>query len=257
MIVETLALLTDNYGYLVVCEQTGKAAVVDPSEADPVLDAVAARGVELVAVWCTHHHFDHTAGNEELARKLSLEIYGHRGDAGRLSGLTHGLDDGATVSLGALQARVLHTPGHTRGGLVYLVGGAAFTGDALFAAGCGRLFEGDPPTLYRSLNERIATLPPETRIYCGHEYTLKNLAFALSVEPGNAETTRRRAQMAALRKQGTATVPFTLAEELATNPFLRCKSAEIRASLEGRFPAENLADPVKVFARLRQLRDRF
>ncbi|MBK8482194.1 MAG: hydroxyacylglutathione hydrolase [Proteobacteria bacterium] len=257
MLIETVPLLADNYGYLVVCEESGQAAIVDPAEADAVVAAVEARGVELIAIWNTHHHRDHTGGNEALLRRWKLRVYGHRSESGRIAGLTDPLEDGDAIALGRLAARVLHTPGHTRGALVYRVGDAAFSGDTLFGAGCGRLFEGDPQTMYRSLNQRIGRVPAETRIYFGHEYTAKNLAFACAIDPGNQAIRERRAAAARLRERGCATVPSTLAEELQTNPFLRCEEAEIRASLADRFPSDDLSDPVRAFARLRELRDTF
>lgn len=258
MQVEIIPIFSDNYAYLVACPTTGQAAVVDPAEPGPVLEVIERRDVKLTALWNTHHHWDHTAGNEKVLEAYpDLAVYGHREDATRITGLNHPVDDDDLLSLGELSVRVLHTPGHTRGGIVYLVEGAAFTGDALFCAGCGRLFEGDPPTMYRSLNERIGSLPDDTRIFCGHEYTQKNLAFARTVEPDNERLHQRIAEVDAKRARGEPSIPSTLGEERATNPFLRCDSPEIRRGLAERFPGEPLDEPQQVFAKLRELRDGF
>jgi hydroxyacylglutathione hydrolase len=263
--VEVIPVLEDNYAFLVVCEETGEAAVVDPADARPVLEAARRAGARLVAAWCTHHHGDHTAGLEELATAHpGLRILAHRLDGDRIPGCTVGLEDGETVRVGRIEARVLHTPGHTRGGACYLAGGAGpaeepaalFTGDTLFAAGCGRLFEGDAGTLHASLR-RIAELPGETRIYCGHEYALKNLAFAATVEP-ESEALRERTERARCeRAAGRPFLPLLLAEELATNPFLRCEEAAIRDRLRARDPGAPEGGPVQVFAQLRALRNRY
>lgn len=251
MLVHTVPVLGDNYAYLIVCEQTRQAAAVDPADARAVERAVAEQNIELVAIWNTHHHADHTAGNGDIARRHAVSVVGHRADAGSIPGLTHALDHGDTIALGQLRARILHTPGHTRGAACYLVEDALFTGDTLFAAGCGRLFEGDPPTMHTSLYQVLRPLPAETRIYCGHEYTEKNLSFALTVEPDNEATQARLDKVRAQRSRGEPTVPFSLAEELRTNPFLRCESPDIRRALD-----EEL-DSLGVFARLRELRNVF
>ena len=257
MKIETIPLLSDNYAYLLICTASGQAAVVDPAEAEPVLARVRELGVDLVAIWNTHHHWDHTGGNEAILKRGQVEVYGHRSDSSRIAGFSSGLDHGDTVVLGQLRATVLHTPGHTRGALVYVVQDAALTGDTLFGAGCGRLFEGDPPTMHDSLNQRIAKLPADTRVFCGHEYTEKNLAFAVTLEPGNHALQQRVERVSGLRADHRPSVPSTLGEELATNPFLRCQQASLRSALAARFPERDLSEPSAVFALLRQLRDRF
>ncbi|HLU67589.1 MAG TPA: hydroxyacylglutathione hydrolase [Kofleriaceae bacterium] len=223
--------LADNYAYLVICPDTGQAAVVDPSEAAPVRDAVAREGVQLRAIWNTHHHWDHVGGNQELlAAHPDLEVVAHVSDQGRVPGQTRGVDQADEIALGSLTAAIVHNPGHTRGAISYVVRGAGgpaavFTGDTLFGAGCGRLFEGTPTDMHASLG-KLAALPPDTRVYCGHEYTASNLAFAAAAEPKNAEVAARRAAVDELRGRGEPTVPFTMADELATNPFVRAGSAE-------------------------------
>jgi hydroxyacylglutathione hydrolase len=192
--------------------------------------------VKVVAILSTHHHHDHVGGNEELARDLGIRrVYGYASDKGRIPGQTELLDDGATFTIGKLQIRAIHIPGHTLGAVAYVVtrephDPVVFTGDTLFLGGCGRLFEGDPPMMHRSL-QKLAALDPRTRVYCGHEYTESNLRFAAHVEPSNQAVATARARAAELRKDGRPTVPATIGDELAYNPFLRTSSAEIRKTL--------------------------
>ncbi len=220
-------------------------------------EAVARAGVRVAAIWSTHHHGDHVGGNEELARELGIgEVVGHASDRGRLPGQTRGVEAGDVVAVGELAARCLHIPGHTLGAVAYYVdaGGerAVFTGDTLFCAGCGRLFEGTPAQMHASLASLLA-LPPDTRVYCGHEYTESNLRFAAHVEPKNADIARARERAAKLRAAGGATMGTTLEEERRVNPFLRVRSPEIRATL-GIAPN---ADDVSAFAAIRAAKDTF
>lgn len=228
MIVTPIACLSDNYAYLVECESTGDAVVVDASEAAKVAAAIA--GKKIVGIWSTHHHWDHVGGNEELAAKLGVsDVVGHASDKGRLSGQTRFVDEGDELRVGAITARVLHIPGHTTGAIAYVLSDgrgpdAVFTGDTLFLGGCGRLFEGTPEMMHASL-AKLAELARDTRVYCGHEYTASNLRFAAHVEPGNAKVKERAAHL------GAPSVPGTIGEELESNPFLRVDSKEIRATL--------------------------
>jgi hydroxyacylglutathione hydrolase len=243
--------LKDNYAYVVVCDQSGEAAVVDPSEAEPVLEAVKRLGVKLVAIWCTHHHPDHVGGNEEVAQAASIrEISGHVSDRGRVPGQTRFLETGDVVQIGDVHARAIHIPGHTTGAVAYVVDDegrrAVFTGDTLFLAGCGRMFEGTPTQFQTSL-AALAALPPDTRVYCGHEYTEANLRFARHVEPSNTALVR---EAEALR---VPSVPGTIANELATNPFLRVRQDEIRRTLG----IAKDADDVTAFAAIRKAKDGF
>lgn len=225
--------LKDNYAYLVVAS-SGEAAIVDASEVGPVRDAIRRENVVPRAIWSTHHHFDHVGGNVELASELGLEVVGHVSDRGRVPGLTRAVDTGDTVSVGDVKARCIHIPGHTMGAVAYFVddpgGRVVFTGDTLFCAGCGRLFEGTPADMHASLS-RLLELPGDTRVHCGHEYTESNLRFAAHVEPSNAAIARARERAQALRAEGKPTVGTTLDDERATNPFVRVRSAEIRATL--------------------------
>ncbi len=248
---------SDNYAYLL--EAGGACVVVDASEGPPVLAAIDAAGGKLTAVLATHHHGDHVDGNRDLlARFPGTPVYGHASDRGRIPGQTEYLDDGATFSIGPLTVRALHVPGHTTGALTYLVTDgsdappAAFTGDTLFAAGCGRLFEGTPADMTRSL-AKLAALPPETRVYCGHEYTQSNLRFAAHAEPGNAAVQAKMAEVDALRAEGRPTLPSTIASELATNPFFRTGEAELRKT----FGIAREADPVEALRVVREAKNTF
>jgi hydroxyacylglutathione hydrolase len=255
MKVVQIPLLRDNYAYLIVCEESGQAAVVDPSEAGPVLRRVEEEKVKLVAILNTHHHWDHTGGNPELLKSFPLDVYGHKTDEGRIPGLTLPLEEGEEVSIGSLQARVFFIPGHTRGHIAYVFDHELFCGDTLFVAGCGRLFEGTAGEMHSSLS-KLAALPADTLVYCGHEYTEKNLQFAMTVEPGNKKLLAKMSRVRSLRGRGLPTVPSTMGEERETNPFLRWDSKEIQENLKNGSPRLNL-DPVSVFSQLRRLKDQF
>jgi hydroxyacylglutathione hydrolase len=243
----------DNYAYLLVCRETKEAAIVDVSEAGPVLAAIeqgagtldsrrdvnAPNGREdlrVVAILSTHHHHDHVDGNEEVRSKLGIDrVYGHASDRGRIPGQTQYLQENDTFEIGHLKVRALHIPGHTTGAVAYVVTSehedpVVFTGDTLFVAGCGRLFEGDPPMMHASLS-KLAALEPRTRVYCGHEYTEANLRFAAHVEPSNPAIAAARRRAAELRREGTPTTGTTIGDELSYNPFLRTSSKEIRRTL--------------------------
>jgi hydroxyacylglutathione hydrolase len=237
MRVEPIACLSDNYAYLLVDPETNAAAIVDPSEPDPVLRATALRGgLEVVAILATHHHHDHVGGVKEVKERLGIpRVYGHESDKGRIPEQTELLRDGSSFPLGSLRVDVLHIPGHTLGAVAYVVTGgpddaAVFTGDTLFVGGCGRIFEGDPAMMHASL-QKLARLPAHTRIYCGHEYTESNLRFAASKEPTNEDVREAQAAARQRRAAGAPTVPSTVAAELTYNPFLRVRSKELRDGL--------------------------
>lgn len=250
-----IPLLRDNYGYLLICPTTNTAAIVDPSEAEPVLRRVEAEKVTLTAILNTHHHRDHTGGNEGLLAKQSLDVYGHKSDQARIPGLTRGVDEGDEIVIGQMRGTVLFIPGHTTGHVAYLIGNNLFCGDTLFTAGCGRLFEGTPEQMQASL-KKLMELPDDTKVYCGHEYTESNLRFAMTLEPKNHKLASRFERVQGLRARSTSTVPSTMEEEKQTNPFLRWDSKEIQASLKANSPGLRL-DPVSVFATVRKLKDAF
>jgi hydroxyacylglutathione hydrolase len=250
-----IPLLRDNYGYLIVCQKTNSAAIVDPSESEPVLRRIEQENITLTAILNTHHHRDHTGGNEGLLAGKKLEVYGHKSDQGRIPGLTRGVDEGDDITVGELRGKVLFIPGHTTGHVAYLFDNNLFCGDTLFTAGCGRLFEGTAEQMQASLKKLMA-LPDETKVYCGHEYTESNLRFAMTLEPKNHKLVSRLERVQALRARGLSTVPSTIEEEKLTNPFLRWESKEIQASLKARTPDLRI-DPVSVFAQIRKLKDAF
>lgn len=252
MRVVTVPCLSDNYAYVVTRAGSTEALVIDPSEAAPVARALAHEGLDLTAILATHHHHDHVGGIEELrARFGAVAVYAHASDAGRVPGQTERVEDGRRFTVAGLEVLPLHVPGHTLGAVAYVIGDAVFTGDTLFVAGCGRLFEGTAEQMNASLNGKLARLAPSTRVYCGHEYTAANLRFAAAMEPANDEVRAKAERVAALRAAGAATVPSTIGEELATNPFLRVGSAAIRA----RFPAA--AGEAEVFGAVRREKDGF
>ncbi len=236
--IERIPTLRDNYTYLVVCEESGEAAVVDAPEAAPVLRRVDAIGCRVTKVLSTHHHFDHSAANPELALRYGAPVFGHVSDAERIPGFSHGLEEGDRIDVGRESARILFIPAHTRGHIAYVfdAAGAVFCGDTLFAAGCGRLFEGTPQMMYTALCEKLAALPDEMRVFCGHEYTAANLRFAAHVEPDNGAVREKQERVAKLRARAAAdwhdasphemTIPSTIGEERATNPFMRAGSPE-------------------------------
>jgi hydroxyacylglutathione hydrolase len=247
MRIVSVPCLKDNFAYLVI-DDDGRCAVVDPGEAAPVEAALAREHARLAAVWATHHHADHVGGIPELvARHAGIDVAIGAGDAAKTPHVTHRLDDGDEIALGALRARCIHNPGHTLGAITYVVNGCAFTGDTLFGAGCGRVFEGDAAMMHASLM-RLAALPPDTRVYFGHEYTAANLRFAAAVEPDSPAVAGRA------RALPTPSTPSTIADERATNPFLRAAEPAVIAAATARGAA---GDPVSVFAAIRSWKDGF
>ena len=247
--IEIVPCLSDNYAYLV--KAGGLCAVVDPSEPGPVRDALAARGWRLSHILNTHHHLDHTGGNLALKQEFGAQVVGPGKDAARIPGLDTGVDESTGWEFAGLPVTVLEVPAHTRGAISFVIQGNAFTGDTLFAMGCGRLFEGDPAMMWASLSKLMA-LPEATRIYCGHEYTENNGRFAVTLEPGNAALQARMREVRAVRAKGETTMPSDMGLEKATNPFLRVDSAEIRKSL-----GMEKAGDVAVFGEIRKRKDSF
>jgi hydroxyacylglutathione hydrolase len=247
--IEIIPCLTDNYAYLIRLGDL--CAVVDPSEPGPVKAALAATGWRLSHILNTHHHLDHTGGNIALKQEFGAKVVGPGKDAGRIPGLDVGVDEKTGWEFGGLNVAVLEVPAHTRSAITFVIDGHAFTGDTLFAMGCGRLFEGDPAMMWTSLS-KLMTLPDATQIYCGHEYTEGNGRFALTLEPGNQALVARMSEVRAQRARGEATVPSAMGLEKATNPFLRVNSAEIRKTL-----GMEKASDVAVFGEIRKRKDDF
>ena len=218
--------LSDNYIWLVHDPVSDQTMVVDPAEAAPVLDEADRRGWRIGQIWNTHWHPDHTGGNAAIKEATGAIVSGPAAEAAKIPTLDVELAEGDSVKLGDHVATILETPGHTAGHITFHLAADAitFTGDTLFAMGCGRLFEGDAAQMFANM-QRLAALPPETIVYCAHEYTQSNGRFALVAEPDNEATRDRMKAVDSNRAQGVATVPTTIAEELATNPFLRAESA--------------------------------
>jgi hydroxyacylglutathione hydrolase len=248
-----LPAFTDNYIWTL--RNGSHAAVVDPGEAGPVRDYLAREKLTLVAILATHHHPDHTGGIAELVKSNAVPVHGPRGEP--IPAMTHPVGQGDTVEIPALGASfaVLDIPGHTRAHVAYYGLDSLFCGDTLFACGCGRVFEGTPAQMLESLS-KLAALPDSTRVYCGHEYTLANIRFARAVDPGNAELAAREARAQKLRDAGKPTLPSTLGEERATNPFLRCAEPAVVESAN-KYLGSRVADPARVFAAIREWKNRF
>lgn len=231
------------------------AAVVDPGQARPVQDYLAREGLTLAAILATHHHPDHVGGIAELVAAAKVPVFGPKGEP--IPALTHpvGQDDRVEIPELAAQFAVLDIPGHTRAHVAYYGLGCLFCGDTLFACGCGRVFEGTAAQMLASL-AKLAALPDETRVYCGHEYTLANIRFARAVDPGNAALAEREQRAQRLRDAGRPTLPSTLGEERATNPFLRCAEPVVIESAN-KYLGARAADPVRVFAAIREWKNKF
>ncbi|WP_120500243.1 hydroxyacylglutathione hydrolase [Roseovarius sp. EL26] len=251
--IETIPCLSDNYAFLAHDAETGQTAVIDVPEAAPILAALERTGWTLSHVFLTHHHYDHVDGLTELLAAAPATVIGAAADAHRLPPLDVAVGEGDSVAVGSQTGHVLDVSGHTVGHIAihFPESSVAFTADSLMALGCGRVFEGTMPQMWESL-QKLAALPQDTVIYSGHEYTQSNARFALSVDPENEALQKRAAEIDAARAENRPTVPSTLAEELATNPFLRAGNSILQAQLgmEG-------VDAETTFAEIRQRKDRF
>ncbi len=236
--IDLVPCLSDNYAYLIRDAVSGAVGIVDPSEAPPVLAALEARGWKLTHIFNTHHHFDHTGGNLALKEATGATIVGPQADAHRIPGMDTGVGEGDTVAFGSQTAQVFDIPAHTSGhvALYFPDSQAVFTGDTLFAMGCGRLFEGTPAQMFAAMR-KLEALPGDTRVYCGHEYTESNGRFAQHVEPGNADIAAEMVKVRALRANSQPTIPTTIALERKTNPFMR--AANVNELAERRSAKDN------------------
>ncbi len=243
----------DNYIWLVGSADSDRVAIVDPGIADPVIASLEALHLTPEAILVTHHHGDHTGGVVELASRYSMPVYGPTNE--HIAAVSNPVSEGDRIGLPGcgLEFSVWETPGHTRGHVCYVGHGALFSGDTLFTAGCGRLFEGDAEQMYTAM-ERIRGLPDDTLLYCAHEYTEDNLAFARVAEPDSEAVQERQALTRQLRNQGKPSVPGTIGEEKRSNPFLRYDNPQLKTAAEA-WAGHALASPVDVFATVRRWKD--
>ncbi len=257
MEIQRIPVLTDNYIFVLSDPQKKVAAVVDPAVAQPVIDYLERIDARLIAIFNTHHHWDHVGGNEQLVERFpELCVYGGVEDRGRIPHQQVYLQEGDTVEFADRRGEVFFIPGHTRAHIAYYfppttstATGELFCGDTIFAGGCGRLFEGTPTQMVDSI-AKLRQLPDNTRVWCAHEYTLKNLQFALTVDSENLDLQKRYQQVKQARNRGHATVPSLLGIEKQTNPFLRWDTPAMQA-------AAGIREPARVFGRIRGMKDRF
>lgn len=245
--------LSDNYGVLIHDAGNELTAAIDAPEEEAVREALQAAGWSLTHILVTHHHKDHTQGIAGLKKEFDCKVIGPAAEAAQIPELDEEVREGDTVTFGSFKAKVLDTPGHTKGHIAYWFSGAdvLFAGDTLFALGCGRVFEGTMDEMWSSL-EKLGKLPRETQVYCGHEYTLSNAKFAATIEPDNQDLRARLDEARERRGQGEPTVPTTIGAELKANPFLRADRDEVKAAV-----GMHNADPAKVFAEIRRRKDTF
>lgn len=243
--------LSDNYGVLVHDAASGQTASIDAPDAADIEAALAEKGWNLTHILVTHHHWDHTQGIDTLKQKYGCHVIGPAAEADKISTLDKTVEDGDSFQFAGETVHVISTPGHTLGMVNFHFADSkvVFTGDTLFALGCGRIFEGDPAMMWASM-QKLMALPPETTVYCGHEYTQTNARFALSVDPDNAKLVIRAARIDALRADGKPTLPTSIGEELETNPFLRAADPKIRKQLDMQGASDS-----DVFAEIRKRKD--
>lgn len=252
--VDIIPIFSDNYVFLITCLKTKQTICIDPGSSKEVLDHINQNNLNLVAIFNTHHHPDHIGGNLAIKAQTNCKIYGYSQDANRISGITDKLSDGDKIFIGSLEFDIAHIPGHTLGHIYYFEPKyeLLFIGDTLFSCGCGYLFEGSYEDMYNSL-EKIKKLPDNSKIYCAHEYTLKNIEFALTLEPNNQALITKKEQSLKLRAANKPTIPTNLKNEKETNPFLRTLSSELRKNIA----TTSLAYNVDVFRKIRKLKDNF
>ncbi|MCO4317751.1 hydroxyacylglutathione hydrolase [Phyllobacterium sp. 21LDTY02-6] len=251
--IEQFPARTDNYGVLVHDPAAGLTAAIDAPEEQAILAALKRRGWKLTHILTTHHHNDHVEANLALKQRFGIEIIGPEAEKASIPGIDRTVKDGDQFKFGNYDVKVISTPGHTAGEVSYFLPEAkvVFAGDTLFSLGCGRLFEGTPATMFRSLQKLVA-LPVETTVYCGHEYTESNARFALAIDPDNSALKERAREVQVLREAGLPTLPTTIMREMATNPFLRWHDPAIRRNLK----LEHASDEA-VFTEIRKRKDNF
>lgn len=249
--IEQFMCRTDNFGVLLHDPDSGETALIDAPEEAAILAAVKRTGWTPTVILTTHHHSDHVEANLALKQRFGLKIVGPKAEEAKIPGIDETVAEGSALTFAGRRVEVIETPGHTAGHIVFHLPqeGLAFTGDTLFALGCGRLFERPASAMHESLR-KLAALPAATRVYCGHEYTLSNARFALTIDPSNSALKERAARIERLRADGKPTLPTTIGEELATNPFLRWHDPAIRKNL-----GMEKASDVDVFAEIRKRKD--
>ncbi len=253
LIIEQFPCLSDNFGVLIHDPESGLTAAIDTPELAPIRAKLKERGWRLDHIFNTHHHADHTDGNLPLKAEYNCVITGPVGEAAKIPGIDKTVSEGAVIPLGKERLQVLDTPGHTIGHITYVLPNAkvAFVGDTLFSIGCGRVLEGTMPMMWASL-KKLAALPRDTKIYCGHEYTEANCRFALTIEPNNLDLQGRAEEVRQLRAEGLSTLPTTIGDELAANPFLRADHPRLKRAI-----GMTEAAPEEVFAVIRGRKDSF
>lgn len=251
--IEQFTCRSDNFGVLIHDPASGATASIDAPEENPILDVLEQKGWQLTHILVTHHHHDHVEANIALKKKFGVKIIGPRDEADKIPGLDEAVGGGDRFKFQDFDVEVIATPGHTLGHISYYIPAAqtAFTADTLFALGCGRIFEGTPAQMHQSL-QKLAALPDDTTVYCGHEYTEANAKFALTIDPENQQLVERAAEISDLRANGQPTLPTTIGLEKQTNPFLRAGDAHIRRHLG----MDNESDEA-VFAEIRKRKDNF
>ena len=253
MLINPISCLKDNYAYIIVDNPSNIVGVVDPSEHKPIIDFLEKKNLKLNYILNTHHHFDHIGGNLELKKKYNAKVVGFFGDKHRIPGIDITIKDNESWHFGSSQVKILHIPGHTLGHICFFFEKEkiAFTGDTLFSHGCGRIFEGTYKQMLTSLN-KIKELPKDTKIYCGHEYTYKNIEFCLKYDADNIYLQKQFKKIKKLRSQNLPTIPSNLSDEIKSNIFLRCNQNELKTKLN----MQNQED-YKVFTKIRDLKDNF
>ena len=253
MKIKIVKCLTDNYSYIIFDKRTLYAAVIDPSEADPIINQIEQNNLVLKYIFNTHHHYDHVGGNQKLKEKYSCKIVGFEKDKHRIPNIDIGLKDNEKWKNELFECEIKHIPGHTSGHICIYIKklNALFTGDTLFSLGCGRIFEGTYKEMYDSLNT-LKKFPNNTKIFCGHEYTKKNSDFCLSIDKNNSRLIRKIEDIDKNINNGMPTIPSILADELSCNIFLRSNNLDIQKQL-----GINSSDPIETFAKLRDLKDNF
>ena len=253
MNIEIISCLSDNYSYLIHEEETNTVAIIDPSEFEPCDEIIKNKYKRLDYILNTHHHFDHVGGNEKLKKKYKSTVLGYEGDKDRIPYIDKSLNDNQNFKIGNLNFLVIFIPGHTKGHIAFYIEKEKiiFTGDTLFSLGCGRVFEGTYKQMFDSIN-KLKKLSKKTKIYCGHEYTEKNLKFCIKYDPNNKNLRKKKEWIDAKVKSKLPTIPITIEEELETNIFLRCNDQSVKNALNLKNCSEQ-----EIFAKLRDLKDNF